>query len=66
VIPKVVAILQAPAGGAFIASSFPKGYLAFAMAIYRIDLRRATLARASRDLVAGIEIPMLFAICFIE
>ena len=31
-----------------------------------IDLRSATLARASRDLVAGIEMPILCAICFME
>ncbi len=34
--------------------------------VYVIDSRRATLARVRRDLVAGIEIPMVWAICFIE
>jgi hypothetical protein len=38
----------------------------FLRPVYTIDFRRATLARASRDFVAGTEIPILRAICFIE
>src|SRR5271156_6502264 len=34
--------------------------------LYAIDLRKAALARPSRDLVAGTEIPILWAIFFIE